>query len=68
LKATPALAKALAGKRVPVPVRGTLSAPSIDPKQFQAAIARLSAEAARDISADLLKKELEKLFPGLPKK
>jgi hypothetical protein len=68
LKATPALAKALAGKRVQVPLRGTLGSPSLDPKQFQAAIVRLSSEAARDLGQELLKKELEKLFPAIPKK
>jgi translocation and assembly module TamB len=66
-KNTPALAKALTGKRVNVPIRGTLAAPTLDPKAFQAAIAKLAQEAAKDIGKDLLNKELGKLFPdGMP--
>lgn len=67
-KGTPALAKALAGKRVTMPLRGTLSAPALDPKQFQAAVMRVAEDAAKDVGKDLLHKELEKLFPGIPKK
>jgi hypothetical protein len=64
LKNTPALAKALVGKRVNVPIRGTLAAPTLDAKAFSAAIAKLAQEAAKDVGKDLLNKELNKLFPG----
>lgn len=69
LKNTPALAKALTGKRVNVPIKGTMDRPMLDPKAFQAAIAALAQDAAKDIGKDVLGRELEKLFPGgvLPK-
>lgn len=66
LKNTPLLAKALTGKRVQVPINGTLSAPALDPQAFQAAVARLAEGAAKDVGRDLLNKELDKLFPGMP--
>jgi translocation and assembly module TamB len=66
LKGSPLAAKALAGKRVQIPIAGTLSQPTLDPKQFQAAIARLAQDAAKDIGKELLNKELEKLFPSMP--
>ena len=68
LRGSPVAARALAGKRVTVPIAGTLARPAIDPRLFQAAIARLAQEAGRDIGKDLLNKELQKLFPGMPKK
>lgn len=68
LKNNPALQKALAGKVVKVPVGGTLAKPAVDQRQFQAAIAELARGAAKDVGKDLLHKELEKLFPGMPKK
>src|SRR5262249_51115347 len=61
-KNAPALAKALTGKRVNVPIKGTMGAPVLDPKAFQAAIAKLAQEAAKDIGKDVLNKELQKLF------
>jgi len=64
LKNTPAIAKALTGKRVLVPIKGTLSHPLMDPKQFQAAIAKLAQSVAKDVSKDVLQRELEKLVPG----
>jgi hypothetical protein len=64
LKNSPVLAKALTGKRLQVPIRGTLDKPVLDPRAFQAAVAKLVQEAARDAGKDLLNKELEKVFPG----
>ena len=67
LNNTPAIAKVLTGKRIAVPIRGTLSAPVLDQRAFQAAIAKLAQDAAKDVGKDLLNKELNKLFPdGLP--
>jgi hypothetical protein len=65
-KNTPALAKALAGKRVQVPIKGTLNAPKLDQTQFKAAVAKLIQDATREVGKDLLHKELDKLFPGMP--
>ncbi len=67
-KNTPALAKVLSGKRVQVPVKGTLAAPMLDARAFQFAVAKLAQDAAKDVGKDLLHKELDKLFPGMPKK
>jgi hypothetical protein len=64
LRDAPALAKALAGKRVNVPIRGTLGKPSLDAKAFQAAIAKRAQDAAKDVGKDLLNRELNKLFGG----
>lgn len=66
LKSSPIAAKALAGKRVQVPITGTLTKPTLDPKLFQLAIAKLAQEAAKDVGKELLNKELEKLFQGMP--
>jgi hypothetical protein len=66
LKNAPLAAKALANKRVKVPITGTLSQPALDSRQFQAAVAKLAQEAMRDVGKDLLDKELEKLFPRMP--
>jgi hypothetical protein len=66
LKNNPALMKALTGKTVKVPVTGTLSHPAVDAKAFQAAVLNLARDAAKDAGKDLLHKELEKLFPGMP--
>jgi translocation and assembly module TamB len=66
LKSSPLAMKALAGKRVQVPISGTLSKPALDPKLFQTAVAKLAQEAAKDVGKELLNKELEKLFPGMP--
>ena len=66
IKNSPLIAKALAGKRVKVPIKGTLSKPALDPKLFQVAVARLVQDAAKGVGKELLNKELEKLFPGMP--
>ena len=66
LKNNPLLVKAVAGKVVKVPVRGTLSKPVIDPKAFEQAIVALAREGAKDVGKELLEKELNKLFPGMP--
>jgi translocation and assembly module TamB len=67
LKGSPLAMKSLANKRVNVPITGTLSQPMLDPRQFQASIAKLAQEAVQDVGKDLLNKELEKLFPGMPR-
>ena len=66
LKNNPLLVKAVAGKVVKVPVKGTLTKPALDPKAFEQAIAALAREGAKDVGKDLLDKELNKLFPGMP--
>ncbi len=66
LRNTPIIAKALAGKRVQIPLKGMLGAPKIDVREFQAAIARLARDATKDAGRDLLNRELEKLFQGMP--
>jgi hypothetical protein len=65
LKNNPLLIKAVAGKVVKVPVKGTLSKPMIDPKAFEQAVIALAREGAKDVGKDLLDKELNKLFPGM---
>jgi translocation and assembly module TamB len=67
LKNSPLAAKALVNKRVKVPITGTLSQPALDPRQLQASIANLAQDAMKDIGKELLNKELEKLFPGMPR-
>lgn len=59
----PRLMQALRGKRIPLPIGGTVSKPVIDPRQFQAAIGKLAQDSVKDIGRDLLNKELEKVFP-----
>jgi hypothetical protein len=66
LKSSPLAMKALAGKRVQVPISGTLSRPSLDPKLFQAAVAKLAQETVKNVGKELLNKELEKIFPVMP--
>ena len=68
LKGSPLAAKTLANRRVKVPIAGTLSQPALDPRQFQASIAKLAQESMKDLGKDILNKELDKLFPGMPKK
>jgi hypothetical protein len=66
LKNNPLLQKAVAGKVVKVPVKGTLSRPALDPKAFEQAVVALAREGAKDVGKDLLEKELNKLFPNMP--
>jgi translocation and assembly module TamB len=68
LKNNPLLVKAVAGKVVKVPVKGTLSQPVLDPKAFEQAVVALAREGAKDVGKDLLDKELNKLFPPIGKK
>lgn len=49
-----------------MPVGGTLAKPVVDARQFEAAVAALTRDAAKSVGRDLLNKELEKLFPGMP--
>ena len=65
LKNNPLLVKAVAGKVVKVPVKGTLAKPELDPKAFEHAVVALAREGAKDVGKDLLDKELNKLFPGM---
>jgi len=67
LKASPLATKSLANKRVKVPITGTLSRPALDARQFQASIANLAQDAMKDVGKELLNKELDKLFPGMPR-
>jgi translocation and assembly module TamB len=66
LKNNPVLVKAVAGKTVKLPVKGTLAKPELDPKAFEQAVAALAREAAKDVGKDLIESELKKLFPGMP--
>lgn len=66
LKNNPVLAKAVAGKAVRVPVKGTLSRPAIDARAFEQAVVALARARAKDIGRELLDKELNELFPGMP--
>ncbi len=63
-KNNPKLMQALAGKRVKLPITGTVSKPVLDPRLFQAAVANLVRDAATDVGRDVLNKELEKIIPG----
>lgn len=65
LKNNPILAKALAGKTVKLPIKGTLSKPALDPKAFEQALAALAREAAKDVGREAIEKELNKLFPNM---
>jgi translocation and assembly module TamB len=65
LKNNPVLVKAVAGKTVKVPVRGTLAKPELDPKGFEQAIAAIARDAAKDIGKEAIESELKKLFPGM---
>jgi hypothetical protein len=62
-KGTPKLMQAMTGKRVQIPVTGTVSKPVVDPRQFQAAVERVARDAAKDVGRDVLNKELDKLMP-----
>lgn len=70
LKGTPKLREALAGKQIAVAIGGTLAKPVWDRRAFDAAIAKLIAEASRDAAKgkleDLLNKGLEKALPKKP--
>jgi hypothetical protein len=66
LKNNPLLTKAVAGKVVKVPVKGTLAKPVVDAKAFEQAVIALARESAKDVGKDLLDTELKKLFPGMP--
>jgi hypothetical protein len=66
LKNNPLLQKAVAGKVVRVPVRGTLAKPAIDVRAFERGVADLVRAATRDVGKAALDKELRKLFPGTP--
>lgn len=66
LKNNPILVKEVAGKVLKVPVKGTLTKPVIDAKAFENAVIALIRAGAKDAGKDLLHKELNKLFPGMP--
>jgi hypothetical protein len=66
LKNNPLLAKAVAGKSVKVPVKGTLAKPAIDARAFERAVMAMAREGARGVGKELLDKELNKLLPGIP--
>jgi hypothetical protein len=66
LKNNPLLLKAVAGKVVKVPVKGTLTKPTLEPKAFENAVVTLAREGARDVGKDVLEGELKKLFPNMP--
>jgi len=68
LKNNPVLKKALEGKIVKVPLTGTMAKPTLDPNLFPTAVASLARDAMKGIGKELLNKELDKLFPLMPKK
>lgn len=71
LKNNPSLKKAVEGKVVKVPIGGTLGQPAVDHKGFERAVAELARGAVKDVVRDkgkeLLRKELDKLLPGMKK-
>ena len=67
-KNNPVLKKALEGKIVKVPLTGTVAKPVVDHNAFQAAVANLTRDALKGVGKELLNKELDKLFPLMPKK
>lgn len=66
LRNNPLLQNAISGKVVPVPVGGTLAQPQIDRRAFEQAVMNLARESVKDAGRELLERELNKLFPGLP--
>lgn len=64
LKNNPVLTKAVAGKVVKVPLKGTLTKPELDPKAFNEAVIALARQGAKDAGKDLIESELKKLLPG----
>lgn len=66
LKNNSVLLKAVAGKVVKVPIKGTLTKPELDPHAFNEAVIALAREGAKEVGKDLLEGELRKLFPGMP--
>ena len=58
LKNNPLLVKAVAGKVVKVPVKGTLSKPVIDAEGVRAGGGRAGPRGAKDVGKDLLDREL----------
>lgn len=65
LKNNPLLMKAVAGKWLKLPVKGTLSKPELDPKGFERAVAELAREGAKDVGKEAIENELKKLFPNM---
>lgn len=66
LKNNPVLQKAISGKVLKVPLKGTLTKPELDPKALNNALVALAREGAKDAGKDLIEGELKKLFPGMP--
>lgn len=70
LKNNPVLMKAVAGKVLKVPMRGTLSRPELDPRAFNDAVLKLAREGAKEAGKDFIEGkiegELKKLLPDLP--
>jgi hypothetical protein len=66
LRNNPVLQNAISGKVVPVPISGTLAQPQIDRRSFEQAVMKLARESVKDAGRELLERELNKLFPGLP--
>lgn len=66
LRNNPVLQNAISGKVVPVPVGGTLAQPQIDRRAFEQAVMNLARESVKGAGRELLERELNKLFPGLP--
>lgn len=66
LKNNPVLQKAVSGKVLKVPLKGTLTKPELDPKALNNALVALAREGAKDAGKDLIEGELKKLFPGMP--
>jgi hypothetical protein len=63
LKNNPVLMKAVAGKTLRVPVKGTLTRPELD---LNKAIAALAREGAKDAGRDLIESELKRVLPPVP--
>ena len=63
LKSSPLAMKALAGKRVQVPISGTLSKPTLDPKLFQVAVAKARARGREGRGEGTLEQGTRKALP-----
>ncbi|QEL18479.1 AsmA family protein [Limnoglobus roseus] len=66
LKNNPKIREALAGKRIKVPVRGTIGKPQLDPKAFQVAVKQLTEDVTKDVMKDVGKGALGGLLDKIP--
>lgn len=68
LRNNPRIRDALAGKRIKVPVRGTIGKPQLDPKAFQVAVKEATEGMMKDAGKNALGGLLDKVLQPPPKK